>query len=106
SQEAAVLVLSDKDFLSKTRKLIKKEHTFLKNSISKLNGFSCLDSSTNFILIKTRTKSKTLQKKLLKKNILIRDCSTFRGLDKSYIRIAIKTHKENAKLVAALEELQ
>lgn len=106
SQEAAVLALSDKNFLSKTRNLIKKEHNFLKNSITKLNGFSCLDSSTNFILIKTSTKSKTLQKKLLKKNILIRDCSTFRGLDERYIRIAIKTHKENAKLLAALEELQ
>ena len=106
SQEAAVLALSDKNFLSKTRRLIKKEHEFLKNSILKLNGFSFFDSSTNFILLKTRTKSKTLQKKLLKKNILIRDCSTFRGLDKNYIRIAIKTHKENVKLVDALEELK
>jgi threonine-phosphate decarboxylase len=104
SQEAAVLALSDKDFLSKTRSLIKKEHDFLKNSISKISGFSCLDSSANFILIRTKTKSKTLQKKLLKKNILIRDCSTFRGLDENYIRIAIKTHKENAKLILALEE--
>lgn len=104
SQEAAVLALSEKNFLSKTRNLIKKEHDFLKNSISKINGFSCFDSSTNFILIRTKTNSKTLQKRLLKKNILIRDCSTFRGLDESYIRIAIKTRKENAKLILALEE--
>lgn len=106
SQEAAILALSDKDFLSKTRNLIKKEHAFLKNSISKIDGFSCLDSSTNFILIRTKTKSKTLQKKLLKKNILIRDCSTFHGLDENYIRIAIKTRKENTKLILALEELK
>ncbi|MBI5146230.1 MAG: histidinol-phosphate aminotransferase family protein [Thaumarchaeota archaeon] len=106
SQEAAILALSDKDFLSKTRNLIKKEYDFLKNSISKINGFSCLDSSTNFILIRTKIKSKTLQKKLLKKNILIRDCSTFRGLDENYIRIAIKTRKENAKLILALGELK
>lgn len=106
SQEAAVLALSDKDFLSKTRRLLQKENNFLKHSISKLNGYTCLDSSTNFILIKTKTKSKTLQRRLLKKNILIRDCSTFRGLDESYIRIAVKTHKENKKLVKALETLQ
>ncbi|TBR22417.1 MAG: threonine-phosphate decarboxylase [Candidatus Nitrosotenuis sp.] len=106
AQDAAVLALSDKGFLPKTRRMIKKEHDFLTNSISKLNGFFCFDSSTNFILIKTKTKSKTLQNNLLKKNILIRDCSTFRGLDDSYIRIAIKTHKENTKLLAALEELQ
>jgi threonine-phosphate decarboxylase len=104
SQEAAVLALSDRNFLSKTRNLIKKEHDFLKNSISKMSGFYCFDSSTNFILIRTKTKSKTLQKRLLKKNILIRDCSTFHGLDENYIRIAVKTRKENAKLVLALEE--
>lgn len=106
SQEAAALALSDKDFLSKTRGLIQKENNFLKHSISKLNGYRCIDSSTNFILIKTKAKSKTLQRKLLKKNILIRDCSTFRGLDESYIRIAVKTRKENKKLVEALEKLQ
>lgn len=104
SQEAAILALSDVNFLSKTRSLIKKEHNFLKNSISRINGFSCLDSSTNFILIRTRTKSKTLQKNLMEKNILIRDCSTFRGLNENYIRIAIKTHKENVNLVKALGE--
>ncbi len=104
SQEAAVLALSDRNFLSKTRNLIKKEHDFLKNSISKISGFYCFDSTTNFILIRTKTKSKTLQKRLLKKNILIRDCSTFRGLDENYIRIAVKTRKENTKLVLALEE--
>jgi len=106
SQEAAILALSDRDFLPKTRKMLKKEHDFLTSSISKLDGFSCLDSSTNFILIRTETKSKILQNKLLKRNILIRDCSTFRGLDGSYIRVAIKTHKENTKLLAALEGLQ
>ena len=106
SQDAAVLALSDKGFLPKTRRMIKKEHNFLTNSISRLSGFFCFDSSANFILIKTKTKSKTLQKNLLKKNILIRDCSTFRGLDDSYVRIAIKTHRENTKLLAALEELQ
>ena len=44
----------------------------------------------------------TLQKKLLRKKILIRDASTFRGLDKNHIRIAVKSHKENVKLVKAL----
>lgn len=104
SQDAAILALSDKGFLSKTRNLIKKEHAFLKNSIPVINGFSCFDSSTNFILVRTKIKSKTLQKMLLKKNILIRDCSTFRGLDENYIRIAIKTRKENIKLILALEK--
>lgn len=104
AQEAAIAALSEKTFLARTRKLIKKESTFLKKSISKLGNFS-FETSTNFILIKTKVSSKHLQKKLLQKNILIRDCSTFRGLNQNYIRIAVKTHKENLKLVKALETI-
>jgi threonine-phosphate decarboxylase len=105
AQMAASEALSNISHLGKTRKLIKKELKFLKDSISKINGFICYDSSTNFILIKSRMNSKKIQEKLIEKKILIRDCSNFRGLDNKFIRIAVRTHKENVKLVRALEEI-
>ena len=105
AQMAASEALSNVSHLSKTRKLIKNELKFLKNSISKINGFICYDSSTNFILIKSRMNSKKIQEKLIAKKILIRDCSNFHGLDNKFIRIAVRTHKENVKLVRALEEI-
>ena len=71
-----------------------------------IDGFECLDSSTNFILIKTKQDSTKLQKKLLKKRIFIRDCKNFRGLDNHFIRVAVKTHKDNLKLVKTLEEIK
>jgi threonine-phosphate decarboxylase len=67
-----------------------------------MQGFECNDSSTNFILIKIKQDSTKLQKKLLKNKILIRDCKNFRGLNNHYIRVAIKSHKDNLKLVNAL----
>ena len=42
----------------------------------------------------------------LLKNILIRDCSTFCGLNENYIRIAIKNRKENQILVKALGDIK
>lgn len=102
AQEAAALALKEKKFLARTQKLIHTESEYLKNSISKIPGLSCYDSKTNFILIRTKMHSNLLQKKLLKKGILVRDCSTFRGLDSHYIRIAVRTHKENLMLVKAL----
>lgn len=104
AQDAARAALCHTTYLEKAKKLIKKESSYLRNSISQIEGFQCHESSTNFILIKTKMKSKELQKKLLKKKILIRDASTFHGLNQHYIRIAVKTHKENQKLVKALEE--
>lgn len=105
AQKAASTAISSRSHLDKTRRLIKKELNFLTNSISKIPKFSCYPSSTNFILIKSRINSKTVQKKLLEKKILVRDCSTFRGLDNTFIRVAVRTHKENVKLVRSLEEI-
>jgi len=105
AQYAASAALSDLSYLDKVKQIIKKESFYLINHISKLNDFQCVATSTNFILIKTKIKSKILQKKLLEKKILIRDCSTIRGLNDNYIRIAVKTRKENEQLIKALEML-
>jgi len=105
AQKAAGAALCHHFHLDKSKKLIKKEKIFLRKSISKLENFSCNETSTNFILVKSKIKSKTVQQKLLKKKILVRDCSSFRGLGKNYIRIAVKTRKENLKLVKSLERI-
>jgi threonine-phosphate decarboxylase len=106
SQYAAIHSLNDKSHLSRTNFLIKKEYDFLKKNISKIKGFEFIDSSTNFILIKTKQDSTKLQKKLLDKKILVRDCTNFPGLNNHFIRIAIRSHKDNLKLVNALEMLK
>jgi len=105
AQQAAHAALSETFYLDQVKKIIKTESIYLINSISKLKNFQCIDTTTNFILIKTKIKSKTLQRKLLEKKILIRDCSTIRGLSNNYIRIAVKTRKENQQLVKALETI-
>ncbi len=105
AQNAASIALKNKSHLTKSKSVIKKEFRYLKNKIAKLDGFECHDSSTNLILIKTKYDSTKLQQKLLKHKILIRDCKNFRGLNNHYIRIAIKSHKDNLKLVRALERI-
>nr|NIU00933.1 aminotransferase class I/II-fold pyridoxal phosphate-dependent enzyme [Nitrosopumilaceae archaeon]NIU87388.1 aminotransferase class I/II-fold pyridoxal phosphate-dependent enzyme [Nitrosopumilaceae archaeon]NIV65914.1 aminotransferase class I/II-fold pyridoxal phosphate-dependent enzyme [Nitrosopumilaceae archaeon]NIX61535.1 aminotransferase class I/II-fold pyridoxal phosphate-dependent enzyme [Nitrosopumilaceae archaeon] len=91
--------------LDKTNKTIEREAKYLKGCISNLPGFSYYDSSTNFILVKTKKDSRLIQKKLLKKKILIRDCSTIKGLDNHHIRIAVRTRKDNQQLVKELARL-
>ena len=103
AQLAASAAICYHPFLDKTCKLIKKEKNFITSNLAKSKKLACYNSSTNFLLVKTKIKSKLLQKKLLKQKILIRDCSTFRGLNQNYIRIAVKTRRENIKLLKALE---
>jgi len=106
AQDAANAVIKNTSHIKKSNLIIKKELKYLENAISILKGFECISSSTNFILIKTKHDSTKLQTKLLKSKILIRDCKNFRGLDNHYIRIAVKSHKDNVKLVKALEKIK
>jgi len=103
AQGAASAAICYHPFLDKTRKLIKREKNFISSNLAKSKKLACYNSATNFLLVKTKIKSKLLQKKLLKQRVLIRDCSTFRGLNQNYVRIAVKTRKENIKLLKALE---
>jgi len=105
AQLAASAAVCYHPFLDKTRKLIKKERNFIFSNLAKSKKFACYTSATNFILVKTKVKSKLLQKKLLKQKILIRDCSTFRGLNQNYIRFAVKTRRENIILLKSLEAI-
>ena len=105
AQKAAGAALCHNFHLDKTRKLIKRESKFILDSLSKMDRFFCYDSSTNFILIKSEINSKRLQKKLLKKKILVRDCSNFRSLGPKFIRVAVRKHAENVKLINAMENI-
>ena len=106
AQDVANTVIKNISHIKKSNIIIQKESKYLEDNISILNGFECISSSTNFILIKTKYDSTKLQTKLLKNKILIRDCKNFRGLDNHYIRIAVKSHKDNVKLVKALEKIK
>ncbi len=99
AQSAAVAALSEPSHLEKTRNLIARERAFLRDSISRIGGFQCLDSDANFMLVRSDLPARLLRKKLLGKKILVRDCSSFRGLGGRFVRIAVRTRRENRRLV-------
>jgi len=108
AQIAAELILNDKEYIKNTYRAIKEEREFLSGELAKINGLRFYPSVTNFLLIKIGDKditSSVLVKKLIKRKILIRDCSNFRGLNNKFIRIAVRSHKENLKLIATLKEV-
>lgn len=106
AQAAAVAALKDEEHLRVTRELIRKEKNWLHDEFSKFDSFKFTSPDANFFFINIRKLGLTaseLKSKLLKKGILIRDCTSFRGLDEFYVRIAVKTHVENEQLIEALK---
>ena len=101
AQEAGCICAEQAEFIVKTKNYIEKERQFMAKGLMQL-GLRTFPSVSNFITIYS---DKPLYEKLLKKGILIRDCSNFRGLGKGFYRIAVKSRKENEILFKALESL-
>jgi len=105
AEEATMASLKDKSFFKKTSGWIKKEKEYLLNSLEKFDTLKVYPSDAPFFLVKIldrRISARELNKRLLSHKILIRDCSSFRSLDKNFFRIAIKDRASNRRLISAL----
>ena len=108
AQAAAVAALKDEEHLKFTRELIKKEKAWLNAELGKFGSFKFSTPDANFFFINIRKSGLTasqLKSKMLKQGILIRDCTSFKGLDEFYVRIAVKTQEENERLIEALKRI-
>lgn len=99
AQIAGIYALKDKDYIIKTRKLIASERIKMAGFLES-RGIKVFPSDANFLLVKS---SINLYKKLLAKQVLIRDCSNFKGLTDGFYRIAIRTEEENNALIKFLD---
>ncbi|MFY1645443.1 aminotransferase class I/II-fold pyridoxal phosphate-dependent enzyme, partial [Methanoculleus bourgensis] len=64
-------------------------------------GLAYEPPSANYILVEVPMETEVLVERLLRHDILVRDCRSF-GLPR-HIRVAVRTHEENRQLIEALE---
>ena len=107
AQAAAEAALNDEEHLKRTRDLVRGEKAFLMRELLQVKAFKIYPADGNFIFMDVRQSgcnSALLKEKMLRYGILIRDCSSFRGLDEYYIRVAVKTRGENERLLEAFRK--
>ncbi len=103
AQRAAFAALNDKIYREKTFAVIDEGKRFIEKGLDSL-GIEYVPSPANYYLLRM-DHAGTVIRSLRKKGILVRDCSNFRGLDRSFIRIAVKSESDNARLLKELSEL-
>ncbi len=96
------------------------EIRYLYKKLSAMDGIKVFPSKANFLLARLRGQNATagqarlsrkkhngasLKAALLRKGILIRDCSNFVGLDRSYFRISARKRADNRILLDGLRKL-
>jgi threonine-phosphate decarboxylase len=106
SEQAAIAALTDWGYAKKTRRYIAKGRDRLLADLRLIQGVEPFPSSANFILLKIAgIDSQLLTDRLGRRGLLVRDCSSFPGLDNRYIRIAVRTWWQNRRLLKALREI-
>ena len=105
AQAAGLAALADPAYRERTRQLIAEERCWLALQLAELPALQVYPAAANYLLVEMTTglPAAVLRDRLLAERILIRECSTFVGLDNRFFRVAVRSRADNDRLVAALQ---
>ena len=107
AQEAALAGLRDYRYKERTLLFIQKERPVFRRALEGIPGVRVYPSSANFFLVELPEPltSHQVQIVLMKRGYLVRDCSNYPGLHERMLRFAVRTSRENARLVKQLQHV-
>ncbi|MHC1581332.1 MAG: histidinol-phosphate transaminase [Methanopyraceae archaeon] len=109
SAAAAKAALRDREHVRKTVKLVREERDRLLRRINGLPGLRAYPSEANFLFVDVGpagTDAPTLTEELLKRGVIIRDCSSFEGVDEPrYVRVSVGLPEENDRFLETAREV-
>ena len=100
--------LNDVDYIKLTKQELNEERAFMYNALDALEGVTVYPPSANFILFQVNQEGITanyINEELKKYNMIVRNCDSYVGLTNHWVRIAIKDHETNIKLVDKLTDI-
>ena len=97
----------DEEYIDKTRSLILSEKTRCRQLIEESHKFKLYPSYSNFYLLKILDEgvdAHMLFERAIRQGMMIRDCSTFPGLEERFIRFCIMKPEDNTRLINCLTQ--
>lgn len=99
-------VIADKGFQKKVGKWIEEERKYMYEALSDVKNIKVYKSYSNFFLCRLNYFSgNMLNLQLLEDNMYVRVCDDFESLNDGFVRIAVKGHEDNEKLVKILNKI-
>lgn len=108
SYVAALNTLRDKNYIETSIEKGIESREYLYNELSKIDSLNVFPSKSNFMLIGIKYTGFTASEfafELMKKGVIVRDCTSFKGLDEYWIRISICTLEEDKKFIDIVKEV-
>jgi cobyric acid synthase CobQ/L-threonine-O-3-phosphate decarboxylase len=106
AQAAGVAMVGDRAYVRKSRERVAASRQELCRALDKIPFLRVIPSVANFLLLRLRggVHADMVADHLLEKaRIAVRPCDNYEGLDGRYLRIAVRSGRENGQLVAALQ---
>ncbi len=108
SYVASLNTLRDKDYIETSIKKGIESREYLYQELSKIDLLNVFPSKSNFMLIGIKDTGFTASEfslELMKRGVIVRDCTSFKGLDEYWIRISICTLEEDKKFIEIVKEV-
>ena len=105
---AALNTFRDTEYIEQSIRKGIESRQYLYDELSKIDSLNVFPSKSNFMMIGIRDTGFTayqLALELMKRGIIVRDCTSFKGLDEYWIRISICTLEEDKKFIDIIKEV-
>ena len=105
---ATLNTFRDTEYIEESIRKGIESRQYLYDELSKIDSLNVFPSKSNFMLIGIRDTGFTasqLALELMKRGIIVRDCTSFKGLDEYWIRISICTLEEDKKFIDIIKEV-
>ena len=105
---AALNTFWDTEYIEDSIRKGIESRQYLYDELSKIDSLKVFPSKSNFMLIRVKDTGFTaseLALELMKRGIIVRDCTSFKGLDEYWIRISICTLEEDEKFIEIIKEV-
>jgi len=108
SHMAALATLRDKKYIKESMELSIQSREYLYEKISEIPQLRIFESKANYLLVdirKTGMNAAQLTEKLLEKGVIVRNCTSFKGLDEYWIRVSVGTLEEDERFIDILKSI-
>lgn len=105
---AGELLFQDKEYIKKTRNLILSEREYMYTKLRELPFFYVYPAYANFLLVqiqKVGLTSSDVFEACIREGLMIRDCSSFTGLEGEFVRFCIMDPEDNRRLLTVFQKI-
>lgn len=105
---AGELLFQDEDYIKKTRNLILSEREYMYTKLRELPFFCVYPAYSNFLLVqlqKDGLTSSDVFEACIREGLMIRDCSSFTGLEGKFVRFCIMNPEDNRRLLTVFQKI-